>query len=108
MSELGAARHTVHGVNQSKQASELAAGMVESTFRAYQLALSALKHSSTINTVLPAVERVHLRVRLGGPGICVLATIIYLHSQALQSVIDPVFSYGIATTRDVEVQFPLP
>ena len=82
--------------------------MVESTFRAYQLALSALKHGSTINTILPVVERVHLRVRLRGLGISVLAMIIFFHSQALQSVIDPVFIHGIATRRDVAVQFQLP
>ena len=108
MSGLGAARDTVDGINRHKQASGLAAGMIESTFPAYQLALSALKHGSTIDTILPIVERVHFRVRLGSLGITVLAKIIFFHSQALQSVIDPGFIHRLATRRDVEVRCPLP
>jgi hypothetical protein len=108
VSELGAARDTVDGVNQQKLASGLAAGMVESTFRAYQLALSTLKQGPTIYTILPVVKRVHFRVRLDGFVINALATMIFFHSQASQFLVDVVFIHGLTTKQDVEVRFPPP
>jgi len=82
--------------------------MVESTLRAYQLALSALKRDPTIYTILPLVKPVHIRVQLDGLVINVLATSMFFHSQALQSVIDLAIILGIVTRQDVEVRFPRP
>jgi len=78
---LGAAWDTVDGINQHKQASGLAAGMVESTFRTCQLALSTLKQDPTIYAILPVVKKVHIRVRLDGFVMNALATIMFIHSQ---------------------------
>ena len=81
MSGLSVARDTVDRVNRHKQASGLAAGMLESTFRTCQLALSTLKQDPTIYTILRVAKRVQIRVRLDGFVINALATIMFFNSQ---------------------------